>query len=73
MMPKSKETKSHRTRRRGKTELDGMRLAKELLRVERELARMHNLAAQTPFDEEEVLRQLHERLRKRAESLLGRR
>ncbi len=72
-MPKSREAKNCKTQRRGKPESDGMRLAKELLRVEREFAKMHALAAQTPFDEEEVLRQLHERLRKRAESLLGRR
>jgi hypothetical protein len=50
-----------------------VRLAREWLRMERELAEMAELAAKTPFDEEEVLRQLHERLRKRAERLLGRR
>ncbi len=72
-MPKSQEAKNHKTQHRGTPKSDGMRLAKELLRVEREFAKMHALAAQMSFDEEEVLRQLHERLRKRAESLLGRR
>jgi hypothetical protein len=72
-MPKSKVTKNQTTKRRRKPEPEGVRLAKEWLRIERELAEMAELAAKTPFDEEEVLRQLHERLRKRAERLLGRR
>jgi hypothetical protein len=72
-MPKSKVTKNQTTKRRRKPEPEGVRLAKEWLRMERELAEMAELAAKTPFDEEEVLRQLHERLRKRAERLLGRR
>jgi hypothetical protein len=72
-MPKSKVTKNQTTKRRRKPEPEGVRLAKEWLRIERELAEMAELAAKTPFDEEEVLGQLHERLRKRAERLLGRR
>ncbi|MFA0732251.1 MAG: hypothetical protein LKKZDAJK_001913 [Candidatus Fervidibacter sp.] len=72
-MPKSKATKNQTTKRRRKPEPEGVRLAKEWLRIERELAEMAELASKTPFDEEEVLRQLHERLRKRAERLLGRR
>jgi hypothetical protein len=72
-MPKSKVTKNQTTKRRRKPEPEGVRLAREWLRIERELAEMAELAAKTPFDEEEVLRQLHERLRKRAERLLGRR
>ena len=72
-MPKSKATKNQTTKRRRKPEPEGVRLAREWLRMERELAEMAELAAMTPFDEEEVLRQLHDRLRKRAERLLGRR
>jgi predicted HAD superfamily Cof-like phosphohydrolase len=72
-MPKSKVTKNQTTKRRRKPEPEGVRLAREWLRIERELAEMAELAAKTPFDEEEVLKQLHERLRKRAERLLGRR
>jgi hypothetical protein len=48
-----------------------VRLAREWLRIERELAEMAELAAKTPFDEEEVLKQLHERRLKRAQRLLG--